>query len=155
MFTSQAVFLSSFRAEIKCTEQPSCWGGFRLARFLFFNGLWSLSNLAESRKNKMDPCTCNTCGPLGDPAWHLPLGPHDCGSAQGPAGPLGCHLPPKREVPARPHQLWYPSHQTRPCLVEEELYPIQMFIIQTSWSINAKIYENADVALSMIQECEV
>ena len=62
----------------------------------------------------MDPCTCNTCGPLGDPAWHLPLGPHDCGSAQGPAGPLGCHLPPKREVPAcsgtqviRPGPVWW------------------------------------------------
>lgn len=37
----------------------------------------------------------------------------------------------------------------------EELCRIQMFIIQTSWIINAKIYENAEVALFMIQECEV
>lgn len=28
VFTSEAASASSFRAEIKCTEQPSCWEGF-------------------------------------------------------------------------------------------------------------------------------
>lgn len=28
VFTSEATLLASFRAEITCTEQPSCWEGF-------------------------------------------------------------------------------------------------------------------------------
>lgn len=28
VFTGRAISLPSFRTEIKCTEQPSCWEGF-------------------------------------------------------------------------------------------------------------------------------
>lgn len=74
------------------------------------------------------------------------------GQLRAQLGPWAAICPPNGRSLARSHQVIRPGPV---CLVGEELYPIQMFIIQTSWSINAKIYENADVALSMIQECEV
>ena len=117
------------------------------------NRPWSLSSLAESGKNKTDPCPYNANSTLGNPARNSAVHASCPGPARGPAGLLGSVRSRGRDPSS------YGPLSRQPGGLSgrrgKHFVPSSRLLLRLLGLLNAKIYENPEAALLRIQEREV